>query len=957
MKQTWQTKLAAFAKRHPALRAPVLVLLWVGFKLSAAAEACGQKWDASWDAKPAHARQYSWRLRVLSLSMALLVGLAALPAARYRADEVPGSELSLVEGPEAFEEVEPNPEDATLDDSLPVDDGAGTDEGGDTGETGEGPTEEGSAVEEDAGADESEGGETDDSTGAEDGADGGEDENGENDDNQTGSDAPVVVTGFAGLAAAVAHQEYPLGTPLDEVQLPASLEVTLAAQAAEGAEPASDERIQGAEAAGGQADASLASEEDELEPADSAARTEPAEPADSTFQAVPVSWLAQPEYDAEQEGDYLFTPVLPEGVVLAEGAVPPTITVALGESELEAQAGSTIFVKAAPAGDDGNSGTTKDDPLATLKKAVEVVDDNGVIVLLSDLPGQGNIPRVSKSYTIQSDTGKKYAVSRSETNAAFIYVNNSCSLTLKDLIINGSDPGGSTEPSSLIRTLPSSDTVTLDNATLQGNGNNASIIGGSVTTGGGAITAVGGTINMINGSAILNNKAKRGGGVYLDQVAVMTVSAGCRIADNDAPLGGGVALEAGGTLSLEGGEISGNNEKDSYTYGKDVYLDGSVDLPNALHIHSGVIGSPGVSGGGLYLVDTAMYGAPADQIVVKSALSAPTTIYVENGYDASGETMGPAVATFGSSVTSSRDKYLSAARFVDPRNPMATGTVASDGYVKIVPPSPVILHYALESSAAYAPTYHKSLDAALEARVAAGAQKTAFITLRDDLSGDTSVKNVRTMPLDSTTTFRSEPGASIKRFTYDEAGTAFRFLLEGNRTITFDSVILDDKGATGAAVVVNGGKFNLNSSSTIATARTGVSVSGGTFTQAGTVDAASAGVAVDVTGGTYTLSGAVKNTTGTGVRVSGGTTNASMSGGSIKSTDGNGALVSSGTFAMTGGSITSTSGNGVQVNGGTLAVSGGAVTGCGGAGVVVDGGTLNLSGGGAISNNGNHGVR
>ena len=47
-----------------------------------------------------------------------------------------------------------------------------------------------------------------------------------------------------------------------------------------------------------------------------------------------ILWKSSPEYDATTEGTYFFTPILPAGYTLAEGAALPEITVVVGNPEL-----------------------------------------------------------------------------------------------------------------------------------------------------------------------------------------------------------------------------------------------------------------------------------------------------------------------------------------------------------------------------------------------------------------------------------------------------------------------------------------------------------------------------------------------------------------------------------------------------------------------------------------------
>jgi hypothetical protein len=55
---------------------------------------------------------------------------------------------------------------------------------------------------------------------------------------------------------------------------------------------------------------------------------------------LPVTWASSPEYDGEMADTYIFTPKLPEGIILANGVEVPVITVVVGET---APTGTVIF--------------------------------------------------------------------------------------------------------------------------------------------------------------------------------------------------------------------------------------------------------------------------------------------------------------------------------------------------------------------------------------------------------------------------------------------------------------------------------------------------------------------------------------------------------------------------------------------------------------------------------------
>ncbi|MDL2294161.1 hypothetical protein LJC60_05970, partial [Ruminococcaceae bacterium OttesenSCG-928-D13] len=941
MNRSWQTKLAAFAKRHPALKVPVFLLLWAGFKLSAAAEACGRKWGDSWDGRPAG--HHSWRLRVLSFTMALLVGFAALPAARYHAEEAPLPEFSLTdedEAPPAENQDETDAPEAGADDGS--DDADGSD-AGDSSEIDDGESDDTSNPGDDSGSDEDGGG--DDSSGGEDDgeADSGTDAPSEAPDNgdKNVDDQPILVTGFPELDGAVLVQEHPLGTTLEELLLPETLDVTLGgaaaeAEAADGAKLADGQSGQAPDPSAGSAEPKVFSLPKKTGGEDSAGA---AEKKNDGYESIPVGWLAQPEYDAKKAYTYTFTPVLPEGMALAEGVVLPAVIVVLGGTEMQPTA-SLVYVKS---GGTGNGDETN--PFGTLKDAVAALaTSGGTVVLLSDLTGQPNVAAFSNAaITITSKDSNKYKVTRGETGAPFLQVGGGASLRLENVTLDGNDLT-STLQSPLVRTFPDSVSLELNNAALQNNGN---MVASGNTTGGGAIFATESKVTMTNGSTISNNKAVRGGGIYLDQMATLIIEDGCSISNNTATNGGGVALGMDGRLTLAGGSITGNNASD---HGKDVYLDGSVD-PVLLSIISGTIGSPGASGGGLY-VTTAASGAA--QVQIHKDFSLSSTIYVDKAFEAGSSTYGAPIATFASNFPAGGRRYLAAARFIGPSSTrgLAVGTVVS-GFVRIVSDMPVKLHFYEEGHASYEPAYLESLQVALDNALADGSGRVAYISLRDDLSGSESAITDGKLR-NGVTVLRSEDntkgsGGTSKIFKLDYGNADFGFKVDAGQTLTIDNVVVDDKSTNGAAVKVTGGIFNLNAAGKIATARGGATVTGGAFNQYGALSLSSISPAVVVSGGSYTLySGTVSG--GSGITVS-GTGAMGMEGGSITGATNGVSVIDGRTFTMSGGTISGSGQAGVQLSGsGKLALSGGAViTGNNSYGVEVqgapNGGILEMSGG------------
>lgn len=117
-------------------------------------------------------------------------------------------------------------------------------------------------------------------------------------EDQTGREVQYKITAFAGLDKEVAIQTVAIGTELEELTLPETLTADcLASEAVEsdGGEAASDSELDG--------------EKKESQ------------------EAVPVSWTAEPEYNPQAMGSYVFNATLGEGYTLSDGVTPPSITV------------------------------------------------------------------------------------------------------------------------------------------------------------------------------------------------------------------------------------------------------------------------------------------------------------------------------------------------------------------------------------------------------------------------------------------------------------------------------------------------------------------------------------------------------------------------------------------------------------------------------------------------------
>ncbi|MEA4925965.1 MAG: S-layer homology domain-containing protein [Syntrophomonadaceae bacterium] len=113
-------------------------------------------------------------------------------------------------------------------------------------------------------------------------------------------EASGEIISFAALPEKTANQTVPLGTSLEELNLPVTVTATVYAAAALDTE---------------------ALEQDSGEPG----RQE----SEQTDQSIPVTWASAPDYDGNAAGVYTFTPQI-ESFTLVNGLRPPQITVAVG---------------------------------------------------------------------------------------------------------------------------------------------------------------------------------------------------------------------------------------------------------------------------------------------------------------------------------------------------------------------------------------------------------------------------------------------------------------------------------------------------------------------------------------------------------------------------------------------------------------------------------------------------
>ncbi|SBW07687.1 Peptidoglycan-binding lysin domain protein (modular protein) [uncultured Eubacteriales bacterium] len=171
------------------------------------------------------------------------------------------------------------------------------------------------------------------------------------------ADDSIITSGeiiaFEVLPEETASQNKALGTPIEDLDLPETLTATVRTEAsAEDTDQEESVQDSGESEPVEQGDTpdlatessaqkitattgSAISAEGTVEPVQSVPRGENAADGDGTDEdatelEVSVTWAAEPEYDGETMGTYLFILKLPKGLTLADGVESPTITVTVG---------------------------------------------------------------------------------------------------------------------------------------------------------------------------------------------------------------------------------------------------------------------------------------------------------------------------------------------------------------------------------------------------------------------------------------------------------------------------------------------------------------------------------------------------------------------------------------------------------------------------------------------------
>lgn len=408
------------------------------------------------------------------------------------------------------------------------------------------------------------------------------------------------VSGFTGLPEEIREQAVPLGTGLEELSLPDTLEAVMT----------EEHQIS-----------------ENTENNDS--HTEDTEKMEKTVIISGITWQSKPAYDGDTEGTYLFMAVWPEEYEMAEDVSLPEITVTVTEEDKDedwtVSQVNSVMEKVSGTGYITRAG----DPEAvwqstggnvyagSFKDAVGNVRQGGNIWLLTDVMVE-DTTIISKSMTITSYDSDRICTIKSITSdtddgkekGRIFTVKDVSSFQLYNIILDGGRNEGVVGYHPLI--LVDNAGVDLGPGTILQNAENI-----DENLGGGAVNIRTGMVRLYpyDDIVIRNCKAVHGGGIEInskgDYTAAGFLMGGGRIENCEAEDGGGIYVNIG-MFRMQGGEISGNlatcrdSEAGGTRHGGGaVYVAGGAAKSEvaAVQIQSGTIaGNEAYNGGGISVI-------------------------------------------------------------------------------------------------------------------------------------------------------------------------------------------------------------------------------------------------------------------------------------------------------------------------------------------------------------------
>lgn len=876
---TWQAKLARFGKQHPKAKPFVFLALWLGYHLAGFAEAL--RYD-----KRQPTKRHRPALRVAALVLALFMLVGQLPILITYANEdlqsntSDTSDTSDIIIPEAGSSTDSDSSKSITpaegDSSISAPASSSTTSGADdsSSEPAESSSDNTSS--------------SDSTTSDDSDMDISDTSNEASDTDSSGEPADStnpVITAFAPFASDLQLQ-YPVGLPTEMMNLPASVTATVQLPLP----TQEDAGNSNADAADSHSESSAQWAEESRE--------------------LTITWQPEEAYDALIAGTYTFTAQLPDGYLLAEGLLLPSLSITLMEVSIRPLAATIVYVDAGYGGGNGAPNGSLTRPYTSIAAALSGTSGEVDILLMSDVPSEP-ISITGRSISIASygNPSPSYIISRAATAQGLVHLftlSSSATLTLSNITLDGAS---STDVRALINVKTGCTLTLLDGAKLQNNR-----VGS--TTAGGAVLLEGGSTFDMKGGTITGNRAATGSAVSITGNTTVFNMSGGSISNNVATGSGGAAgavYIAQNTFNMSGGSISGNTATGD---GGGVYLGhyngivtmtgGSITGNTAtgkgadFYLYRGTLnltkGTIGSNNGGYY-TETQFSGTQKVYTALTANFSSnDTMIRVENA-------VGAVLASFGTYAGNAADKALAASRFQAVSDTTSKGEVSGNN-ILLSDPRPVKLVYGTTTR------YCESLAEAF-GYVSAG--QSAIISLRRNLQGTeipTGTLALPTMSGSNTITFQSEDfgGVTPSIYTLKQTftGSLFPTLGTGHNVI-FSNIHIDFNNQTGTAAgitVATGGRLQINSGAAIyGSSGPGISAGGGTLTIGGGTIRGNSGPGVQIGGGAVSMSsGAIHSNTNTGG-------------------NGGGVALTAGSFTMTGGSIygnNAADGAGIYFGGGTL---------------------------------------
>ena len=245
------------------------------------------------------------------------------------------------------------------------------------------------------------------------------------------------------------------------------------------------------------------------------------------------------------------------------------------------------------AGQNGNgSATGTSDSPYDLKTALEKIEDNGTIIITSNITLSGPLEIANgKNITLKSNS-ENHKITRNNYVGRMINISGNSTVTLENITLDGE------KETKKLEYEADNQLIRVENSTL--NIKEGTVLQNNETTWTGTIVITNGTLNMTGGK-ISGNVAGYGGAIYIettgDNKSIVNLSGG-EISDNKAKSYGGGAINAvqGSELNISGNIVIKNNDA-----GTDA--GGAIKIKEAvLNISGGTINNNKASdGGGLWI--------------------------------------------------------------------------------------------------------------------------------------------------------------------------------------------------------------------------------------------------------------------------------------------------------------------------------------------------------------------